>query len=115
MADTDKPQIDKFKEAARELECEPRRSRRAGFRAPRRARPADDAPGGARRICAARPQNDWRGLPPDEIEVLGWAIQQVGLDLQAICVRELELTNLKLVERNQTLSEILTSTALAKA
>ena len=52
---------------------------------------------------------------PDEIEVLGWATQQVGLDLQAICVRELELTNLKLVERNQTLSEILTSTALAKA
>ena len=52
---------------------------------------------------------------PDEIEVLSWATQQVGLDLQAIRVRELELTNLKLVERNQTLSEILTSTALAKA
>ena len=52
---------------------------------------------------------------PDEIEVLGWATQQVGLDLQAIRVRELELTNLKLVERNRTLSEILTSTALAKA
>ena len=52
---------------------------------------------------------------PDEIEVLRWATQQVGLDLQAIRVRDLELTNLKLVERNQTLSEILTSTALAKA
>ena len=52
---------------------------------------------------------------PDEIEVLSWATQQVGLDLQAIRVRDLELTNLKLVERNQTLSEILTSTALAKA
>ena len=52
---------------------------------------------------------------PDEIEVLSWATQQVGLDLQAIRVRELELTNLKLVERNRTLSEILTSTALSKA
>ena len=52
---------------------------------------------------------------PDEIEVLSWATQQVGLDLQAIRVRDLELTNLKLVERNRTLSEILTSTALAKA
>ena len=52
---------------------------------------------------------------PDEIEVLAWATQQVGLDLQAIRVRELELTNLKLVERNRTLSEILTSTALSKA
>ena len=51
---------------------------------------------------------------PDEIEVLSWASQQVGLDLQAIRVRDLELTNLKLVERNRTLSEILTSTALAK-
>ena len=49
---------------------------------------------------------------PDEIEVLGWANQQVGLDLQAIRVRELELTNIRLVERNQTLAEIVENAAL---
>ncbi len=48
---------------------------------------------------------------PDEIEILGWATQQVGLDLQAIRVRDLELTNIRLVERNQTLTEILASAA----
>ena len=52
---------------------------------------------------------------PDEIEILGWATRQVGLDLQAIRVRDLELTNVKLVERNSTLSEILASRDLAKA
>jgi hypothetical protein len=51
---------------------------------------------------------------PDEIEVIGWATQQVGLDLQAIRVRDLELTNIRLAERNQTLAELLTATA-AKA
>ena len=52
---------------------------------------------------------------PDEIEVVGWATQQVGLDLQAIRVRELELANVKLMARNQTLSEILQNATLAKA
>jgi hypothetical protein len=52
---------------------------------------------------------------PDEIDVLGWATQQVGLDMQAIRVRELELTNIKLVERNQTLAEIVEKATLAKA
>ena len=52
---------------------------------------------------------------PDEIDVLGWATQQVGLDLQAIRVRELELANVKLVARNHTLSEILANATLAKA
>ena len=44
---------------------------------------------------------------PDEIEVLGWATHQVGLDLQAIRVRELELANVQLAERNKTLTELL--------
>ena len=44
---------------------------------------------------------------PDEIEVLGWAVQQIGLDLQAIRVRDLELANVRLAERNQTLTELL--------
>ena len=52
---------------------------------------------------------------PDEIEVLGWATQQVGLDMQAIRVRDLELTNIRLVERNQTLAEIVENAALAGA
>ena len=51
---------------------------------------------------------------PDEIEVVGWATQQVGLDLQAIRVRELELANVKLMARNHTLSEILAGATLAK-
>jgi hypothetical protein len=44
---------------------------------------------------------------PDEVEVLGWATQQVGLDLQAIRVRALELTNIKLAASNQTLTDLL--------
>lgn len=46
---------------------------------------------------------------PDEIEVLAWAAQQVGLDLQAIRVRDLELSNVRLAERNQVLTELLTT------
>ena len=52
---------------------------------------------------------------PDEIEIMAWATQQVGLDMQAIRVRELELTNIRLVERNQTLAEIVENAALAGA
>jgi hypothetical protein len=44
---------------------------------------------------------------PDEVEVLGWATQQVGLDLQAIRVRELEQAVVKLEARNANLAEIL--------
>jgi hypothetical protein len=43
---------------------------------------------------------------PDEIEILSWATQQVGLDLQAIRVRELEQSVIKLAASNQTLTEI---------
>lgn len=60
------------------------------------------------------PKTTGEDYRPDEVEVLGWATQQVGLDLQAIRVRDLELTNLKLVERNHALSEILTGSSLAK-
>jgi GAF domain-containing protein len=49
---------------------------------------------------------------PDEVEVLGWATQQVGLDLQAIRVRELELSLVKLEARNANLSEVLAKAAL---
>ena len=45
---------------------------------------------------------------PDEVEILGWATQQVGLDLQAIRVRDLELVNVRLFESNQILTELLT-------
>jgi hypothetical protein len=50
---------------------------------------------------------------PDEIEILGWATQQVGLDLQAIRVRELERNVLKLEARNANLSDILARAAVA--
>jgi hypothetical protein len=52
---------------------------------------------------------------PDEVENLSWATQQVGMDLQAIRVRELELLNIKLVERNKTLADIVQRAALASA
>ena len=52
---------------------------------------------------------------PDEIEAMAWATHQIGLDLQAIRVRELELTNIRLVERNQTLAEIVENAAFAGA
>ncbi len=52
---------------------------------------------------------------PDEIEILGWATQQVGLDLQAIRVRELEQSVVALEARNANLSDILAKVAAAKA
>lgn len=50
---------------------------------------------------------------PDEIEILGWATQQVGLDLQAIRVRALEQQVGTLEARNANLSDILAKAALA--
>ena len=47
--------------------------------------------------------------------MLGWATQQVGLDLQAIRVRELEQSVVKLEARNANLSDILAQAAAAKA
>jgi hypothetical protein len=52
---------------------------------------------------------------PDEIEVLSWATQQIGLDLQAIRVRDLEQTVIRLEARNQNLSDILTAAATVKS
>jgi hypothetical protein len=52
---------------------------------------------------------------PDEIEIMAWATHQVGLDLQAIRVRELELNNVKLMARNQALAEMVAGATLAKA
>jgi hypothetical protein len=52
---------------------------------------------------------------PDEVEVLGWATQQVGLDLQAIRVRALEQSVLTLEARNANLSDILAKAALSEA
>jgi hypothetical protein len=52
---------------------------------------------------------------PDEIEILGWATQQVGLDMQAIRVRDLEQSVFKLEARNANLSEILAKAAVAEA
>jgi hypothetical protein len=64
-------------------------------------------------LLGAKPSGeDYR---PDEIEVLGWATQQVGLDLQAIRVRELELSNVKLEARNANLSAILAKAAITEA
>ena len=51
---------------------------------------------------------------PDEIEVMAWATLQIGLDMQAIRVRELEQSVVKLEARNANLSEILTNATLAK-
>ena len=45
----------------------------------------------------------------------GWATHQVGLDLQAIRVRDLELSVIGLEARNQNLSEILAKAALQEA
>jgi hypothetical protein len=50
---------------------------------------------------------------PDEVEVLGWATQQIGLDLQAIRVRELEQSSMRLVALVETLNKIVTDAALA--
>ncbi len=51
---------------------------------------------------------------PDEVEVMAWATHQIGLDLQAIRVRELEMTNVKLVSTVQTLSTLLLDKAPAQ-
>ena len=51
----------------------------------------------------------------DEIEILGWATQQVGLDMQAIRVRALEQQVGTLEARNANLSDILAKAALAGA
>jgi hypothetical protein len=52
---------------------------------------------------------------PDEVEVLGWATQQIGLDLQSIRVRALEQAVLTLEARNTNLSDILAKAALSEA
>ena len=52
---------------------------------------------------------------PDEVEVLGWATQQVGLDMQAIRVRALELTNIRQAAQIQSLTGIVEAAALAGA
>jgi hypothetical protein len=52
---------------------------------------------------------------PDEVEIMAWATQQVGLDLQAIRVRDLEQSVAKLEARNRNLSEILAKAAVARA
>ena len=52
---------------------------------------------------------------PDEVEVLSWATQQVGLDLQAIRVRDLEQQVLTLGARNANLSDILATAAIAES
>lgn len=52
---------------------------------------------------------------PDEVEILGWATQQIGLDLQAIRVRALEQSVLTLEARNTNLSDILAKAALSEA
>jgi len=61
------------------------------------------------------PKSTGEDYRPDEIDVLSWAAQQVGLDLQAIRVRDLELTMIQLTARNQALSEVLAGATLAKA
>jgi hypothetical protein len=52
---------------------------------------------------------------PDEIDNMAWATQQVGLDLQAIRVRSLELSVTTLEARNANLSAILAKAAIAEA
>ena len=61
---------------------------------------------------------------PDEIQILSWATQQIGLDLQAIRMRELEQqairvgeleqTNIKLEAQIQMLAGIIENAALAR-
>ena len=52
---------------------------------------------------------------PDEVDILGWATQQVGLDMQAIRVRALELTNIRQAAQIQSLTGIVETAALAGA
>ncbi len=61
------------------------------------------------------PKSTGEDYRPDEIEILGWAAHRVGLDLQAIRVRALELVNVKLAARNEALSEMVAGATLAKA
>ena len=51
---------------------------------------------------------------PDEVEVLGWATRQIGLDLQAMRVRDLEQTVITLEARNANLSQVLVKASLAE-
>ena len=48
-------------------------------------------------LLGAKPEGD--SYRPDEIELLGWAAQQIGLDLRALRVAELEHTNAALAIR----------------
>ncbi len=52
---------------------------------------------------------------PDEVEVMAWATHQIGLDLQAIRVRELEQSVVTLEARNANLSQVLVKASLAEA
>ncbi len=51
---------------------------------------------------------------PDEVEVMAWATHQIGLDLQAIRVRDLEQTVITLEARNANLSQVLVKASLAE-
>jgi hypothetical protein len=61
------------------------------------------------------PKPDGADYRPDEIELLGWAANQVGLDLQALRARDLEAQVVSLKEDNLGLSEKVTSLAEDKA
>jgi hypothetical protein len=50
---------------------------------------------------------------PDEVEVMAWATHQIGLDLQAIRVRELEQTTLRLAAQVEAFTEIEVRRSLA--
>jgi hypothetical protein len=45
-------------------------------------------------VLGAKPSG--RGWRPDEIELIGWATRQVGLDLHALTVEQLENERLEL-------------------
>jgi len=51
------------------------------------------------------PRPDGAHYRPDEVQNLTWAAHQVGLDLQALHARELEVLVAKLTERNRSLTE----------
>jgi hypothetical protein len=61
------------------------------------------------------PKPDGADYRPDEIELLGWAANQVGLDLQALRARDLEAQVISLKEDNLGLNEKVTSLAEDKA
>ena len=52
---------------------------------------------------------------PDEVEIMAWATQQIGLDMQAIRMRDLEQTVVKLEACNANLSEVLVKASLAES